>query len=478
MPIRIRLTLWYTGLLGAILLSFSIMLYMLLAFFLYGQVDQNLQDRAVQVGNQIETRSMFKQPSQVVLPPLDTFSSPAIFVQVVGPDGRLITATGNMGTQRFPYSPEVHQVNLGGQAVYKTVTIADTPVRIYSAPIVIGPPTQIVGAVQVGQSLSPIETTLRLVALFLTSGMLAFLILAALVGAFLARKALQPIEEINRTAGRIVGGQDLKQRLPDTSNMDEIGQLTLTINSMLERLDKFFQAQVRLSADVSHELRTPLTVIRGNIDLLRRGATDDPTELAEALHIIEGELDRMSRIVADLLLLSQADAGLSLRMGMVEMDTLLLEVYRQARVIASGVTIKLGHEDMAIIHGDADRLKQLLINLVTNAIKHTPAGGVITLSLYRDPAWVRIIVADTGRGIASNALPHIFERFYQAADNTQTGSGLGLSIAQWIAKAHGGKLTVTSEQGHGSTFTLWLPLEVPGDEPAKKQSNSAVAIKL
>jgi signal transduction histidine kinase len=423
---------------------------------------------------------MFQQPSQVVLPPLDNFSSSVIFVQVVGTDGRLITATGNMGDQRFPYSPEVHQINLSGQSAYNTITIAGVPIRIYSAPIIIGPPIQMVGAVQVGQSLSTIDTVLQLVALFLISGTLTIILLAAMVGAFLARKALQPIEEINRTAGRIVGGQDLKQRLPTAQNADEIGQLTITINNMLERLDKFFPAQVRLSADVSHELRTPLTVIRGNIDLLRRGAINDPAELAEAMHIIEGELDRMSRIVADLLLLSQADAGLSLRMGLVEMDTLLLEVYRQARVIASGVTIKLGHEDMAIVHGDADRLKQLLINLVTNALKHTPTGGSITLSLYRDPAWVRIIVADTGRGIAPSALPHIFARFYQAADNTQKGSGLGLSIAQWIARAHGGKLTVTSEQGHGSTFTLWLPLETGEDEnpSAKKQSNTAMAIKL
>jgi signal transduction histidine kinase len=227
---------------------------------------------------------------------------------------------------------------------------------------------------------------------------------------------------------------------------------------MLERLYNFFQAQVRLSADVSHELRTPLTAIRGNIDLLRRGAANDPPELEEALVIIDGELDRMSRIVADLLLLSQADAGLSLRMEKVELDTIILEVYRYARVTANGVNIQLGHEDQAIVYGDVDRLKQLLINLVTNAIKHTPSGGNVTISLYRDPEWVRVSVADTGRGIAPAALPHIFERFYQAeSSNQKNGTGLGLSIAQWIAEAHGGEITVTSELGKGSIFTLWLP---------------------
>ncbi len=469
MPIRIRLTLWYTVLLGAMLIAFGALLYMVLAFFLYDQVDRNLQDRAVQVGKQIESRSKLLERGQVVLPPLNSFSSPAIFIQVIAADGTVVVTTRNMGSDRLPYNPSTHQSNLAGQAVYDTITIDNTPVRVYSAPIIIGPPTQVLGAVMVGQSLKTIETTLSLMTLFLTGGTVAAMLLAAMIGAFLARKALDPIEKINQTASHIVGAQDLEQRLPTPATLDEIGQLTITINNMLERLDNFFQAQVRLSADVSHELRTPLTVIRGNVDLLRRGAADNPAELEEALAVIDGELDRMSRIVADLLLLSQADAGLSLRMGSVELDTIILEVYRQARVMANGITIKLGHEDQAIVYGDADRLKQLLINLVTNAIKHTPPTGAITLSLYRDPEWVRVIVADSGRGIATTALPHIFERFYQADNHAQKGSGLGLSIAQWIAKAHGGQITVTSELGKGSTFTLWLPLET-GKNKAKHPS--------
>jgi signal transduction histidine kinase len=315
----------------------------------------------------------------------------------------------------------------------------------------------VVGAVQVGQSLKEAEDTLQQVLVFLTGGTVAALIVAGLVGAFLAWTTLRPIEKINQAAMRIVSAQDLKQRLPTSETNDEIDRLIVTINDMLERLDNFFQAQVRLSADVSHELRTPLTVIRGNVDLLRRGAANDPSELNEALSIMDGELDRMSRIVADLLLLSQADAGLSLRMQPVELDTIILDVYRQARVTANGVNIQLGHEDQAVIQGDADRLKQLLLNLVTNALKHTPPGGYVTLSLYREPEWVRITVTDTGRGIAPTALPHIFERFYRAEDNNQKGTGLGLSIAQWIAQAHGGQITVTSEVGKGSVFTLWLP---------------------
>ena len=195
---------------------------------------------------------------------------------------------------------------------------------------------------QVGQSMKVIETTLHQMLLFLTGGTMIVMVVAALVGAFLSYTALRPIEKINQTASIIVGAQDLKQRLPTPKTVDEVGRLTTTINKMLERLDNFFQAQVRLSADVSHELRTPLTAIRGNVDLLRRGSCD-VDEIEDTLAIIDGELDRMSRIVADLLLLSQADAGMSLRMQNVELDTLILETYRQARVIANGVNIQLVH---------------------------------------------------------------------------------------------------------------------------------------
>lgn len=456
MPIRIHLTLWYTFLLGIILVTFSVLLYLVLKFSLHAQIDRNLQDRAQQVLTGIEAQAVINlKTGEVFVPQANVFSSPATFIQVVGTDGSIVSATDNLGTQNFPNHSDILAENLRGQDTFKTIMADETPLRIYSTPILFR--KQVVGAVQVGQSLKEVENTLRQVLFFLIGGTSAALVLAAMVGAFLAWTALRPIDRINQTVTRIVSAQDLKQRLPTSNTNDEIDQLTITINDMLERLDNFFQAQIRLSADVSHELRTPLTAIRGNVDLLRRGAAKNPEELNEALSVIDGELDRMSRIVADLLLLSQADAGMSLRMEPVELDTIILDVYRQARVTANGVQIQLGHEDQAVIQGDPDRLKQLLINLVTNAIKHTSPGGKVTLSLYREPEWVRIAVADTGRGIAPGALPHIFERFYQADQSNQKGTGLGLSIAQWIAEAHRGEITVDSELGKGSVFTLWLP---------------------
>ncbi len=460
MPIRIRLTFWYTGLLGLILITLSLMLFWVVKYSLEFQVDQTLADRAQQVGTALEAqRVLVSMTGKLYVPELEVllnvFSSPAIFIQVVDTQGNVLVASANLGGVRFPATDEVLTSNLNLQSTYTTIIFGETPYRIYSAPLSIE--NQVVGAVQVGQSIAFIEGTMRQISLILTGGTLLGLFVAVLMGLFISWKALVPIERINKGVTQIFRGQDLKKRLPTNKPNDEVNQLIVTINGMLERLDNFFQAQVRLSADVSHELRTPLTAIRGNIDLLRRGAASDPDELNEALFVIDGELDRMSRIVADLLLLSQADAGLSLRVGTVELDTIVLDVYRQARLMAQGLNVVLGHEDQAVIKGDADRLKQLLINLVTNAIKHTPPGGTVTLSLYRDRDWIQIKVSDTGHGITPTALPHIFERFYQGEHNREKGTGLGLSIAQWIANAHGGQITVTSELNQGSEFTLWLP---------------------
>jgi signal transduction histidine kinase len=292
-------------------------------------------------------------------------------------------------------------------------------------------------------------------------GSLVALLLAAVGGNILARAALRPIKAITETAQQITGTEDLSQRIPVAMPSDELGQLTETINDMLGRLEEAFDAQQRLVGDVSHELRTPLTTIQGNLDLLRRGAADDPAMRTDALRAIGDETARMRRLVADLLLLAQADAGLKLHLQPVELDTLLLDVYRQAQVMArdSGVAVRLGAEDQAIVQGDADRLRQLLLNLADNAIKYTPTGGEVTLTLHRNNGWVEIEVEDTGVGIAPEDLPHIFDRFYRA-DRSRArpgGSGLGLSIAQWIAQAHEGRLTAASEPGRGSTFTLLLP---------------------
>ncbi len=458
MSIRTRLTLWYIGLLGAILLVFSALFYSLLSYRMMAEVDRNVQSRARQVVAfvQAENDPLFLLVSGLLtLPPIDVFSAPGIYVQIVSVDGRVASRSYNMGAQTLPIDEEMLTYNLKGQATSYVLRAGDARLHIYSTPLMVG--GQVIGAVQVGQSLRNTDAILQTVLYLLIGGNAATLLLATLGGVFLARTALSPIDRITQTALRISRAEDLSQRLEMPQAQDEVGRLAATFNEMLGRLETLFRTQQRLIADVSHELRTPLTTMRGNLDLLRLGAADDPQARGETLETIEGEMARMSRLVADLLLLAQADAGISLAKKPVELDTLLLEVYRQAQLMADGVEVKLGHEDQAVVMGDADRLTQLLLNLVDNALKYTPPGGEVKLSLYHEQGWVQIAVADTGIGIPEEDLPHIFERFYRADKaRVRGGTGLGLSIAQWIAQAHGGYLTVESQVGKGSTFTLWL----------------------
>jgi two-component system, OmpR family, sensor kinase len=472
MSIRTRLTLWYTGLLAISLLVIGVLIYTLVGRILVTNLDERLIAQAKDVIALIQSEN---DPLQVMLsgraqlPPIDVYGS-QYFIQIVQLDGRAVQLSENLRGQRLPVPLEFVRDIVPGEPRRLTLETSGTRLRVVSLPIPLG--NQIIGIIEVAANMASTSDALDVIRRALLFSSLLALLLAAVGGSILARAALGPIKAITETAQQITGTEDLSQRIPVAMPGDELGQLTETINDMLGRLDEAFSAQQRLVADVSHELRTPLTTIQGNLDLLRRGAADDPTMRGEALAAIEDQTARMRRLVADLLLLAQADAGLKLHRQPVELDTLLLDIYRQAQVMArnTGVTVRLGAEDQAIVEGDADRLRQLLLNLTDNAIKYTPVGGEVTLTLQRDDGWVAIGVEDTGVGIAPEDLPHIFERFYRA-DRSRTrpgGSGLGLSIAHWIAQAHGGELTVTSEPGRGSTFTLHLP-QASGDEEAESE---------
>ncbi|HFB52443.1 MAG TPA: HAMP domain-containing histidine kinase [Anaerolineae bacterium] len=459
MSIRIRLTLWYVSLLAVILITFSVAFYTVLQYSLTTELDRSLQERAQQVAAGIRA---LNDPLDILrfgvirLPELDVFSSRSIYIQITDAQGDVIKRSPNLMGRELPIDQEILNNLRAKQPIIKTMPIGSMEMRLYSAPLVSGD-GDVLGMVQVGNPVGEIQATLRRVLLFLVSGTIISLGLAMLGGVWLVYLSLRPIERITETANRIVSAEDLKQRLPVPPTDDELARLSRTINLMLERLDNFFQAQVRLSADVSHELRTPLTIIRGNVDILRRMG-DSPTDREEALNAIESALNRMARLVSDLLLLSQADAGMTLKMQPIDLDGVILDVFQQAHALRNGVELKLGHADPARVYGDADRLKQLLINLMENAIKHTPKGGSVTLSVYRGENTVRISVADTGAGIAPEHLPHIFDRFYRVKGQRVKGSGLGLAIAKWIAEAHNGTLTAESEPGIGSTFILTLPL--------------------
>jgi len=287
-------------------------------------------------------------------------------------------------------------------------------------------------------------------------------VLASLgLGYWLSDQTLKPIEALTEAADNIATAKDLETRLNWNGPMDELGRLTVVFNRMMDRLEHLFTAQRRLVADVSHELRTPLTAIRGNLDLVKRYGMDDTS-----LEAMQSETARMSRMVDDLLLLARADYGnLTIEMSEIDLDTVVGEVFKEARILAKdrNLLVRIHQIEPVRLNGNADRLKQLLLNLVSNAIKFTPDGGQIGLALRHSGNEAILQVTDTGVGIEPEDLTHVFDRFYQA-DTSRTrvsnsgGAGLGLSIAKWIVEAHGGTIEVKSTPNVQTVFTVKLPI--------------------
>jgi signal transduction histidine kinase len=315
---------------------------------------------------------------------------------------------------------------------------------------------------QTGTSLTIIDGLRNEIVRYLVVLSVIAIILAGMFGLVTGRRALTPLATVTETALQITRADDLSRRIPTKGIVDdEVGKLITAFNDTMGRLEKLFATQRRFVADIGHELRTPLTVIRGNIDLMRRVGIEDQ----QSLHSIELEVDRLARLVEDLLILAQAESGkLPMDNRRVELDTLLLEVFSQAHVLAADrVKLEIGKIDQVLVCGDRDRLKQVVLNLVANAIKYTTEGGKVTVSLSKETGRAELSVKDTGMGIAGEDLPHVFERFYRG-DKSRTrgkdgaGFGLGLSIAYWIARNHGGEIEVKSKLNRGSTFTMRLPL--------------------
>src|SRR6266566_4864627 len=263
----------------------------------------------------------------------------------------------------------------------------------------------------------------------------------------------------------ITDGRSLHRRLALSEETTDFADLVTTLNAMISRLETSFAGLRRFTADASHELKTPLTVLRADVE---RAMTDTSSQTERMIALEEAlqEVRRMSDLVESLLTLARADEGrFDLHREPVELQPLVQEVYETALILgeAQGVTVNLPFTADAVVMGDRTRLRQLFLNLVTNAIKYTPAGGKVELGLGRHPDNTTFAVRDTGIGISAADFPHVFERFWRA-DRVRSrmsergGFGLGLAISQWIAQAHGGTLTASSRLGRGSLFTVTLPV--------------------
>jgi len=460
--LRARLTLWYTAVLALVLLAFGLAVYALLSLSLIRQIDATLNVAADEI------RLAFRREVEGIrLPPMALDLSANVYVQIWDTGGNLVVQ--NVTVAETPFDPTHLEL---AQAAFSEVTFEDIHLRVLTYPLVAQPEGTVVGTMQLASPLTTVDEAQRALLVLLLSGGLMAVLLAALVGWTTAAAALRPLEQMTETALQITRADDLSRRIPlNGPAQGEVGRLILAFNETLERLENLFETQRRFLADVSHELRTPLTTVLGNLDLMRKMGHLD----AESLEAISSETQRMKRLVQDILVLTQAESGkLPLGRAELELDTLVLEVFQQSKVLAKErVEVRLGQEDQARVMGDRDRLKQVLLNLMSNAIEYTPPGGTVTLGLACVGDWARVTVSDTGPGIPQDELPHIFERFYRVDRSRrrtgQGGAGLGLSIAYWITRSHEGRLEVASEVGKGTTFSVWLPQSGSGcaDVPAR-----------
>jgi heavy metal sensor kinase len=456
---RLRLTLWYTVLLGLVLAGFAVLVYVAVARQLENQVDFDLQRRALNASRALRavSRDWPTIRSRPVDLPATALTDTSLYVQVVGPDGEVRAASPNLPAP-LPIPPASLRQALDGQETHDTLAFHDGRIELYTAPLLLD--GDVVGVLQVAAPLGSLELSLTQLRLVLGGVVLIAVGLAALLGSFLAKKAMRPVDQLTQTAHAIGHSTDLSRRLPEPVQRDELGRLAATFNEMLGQLEQAFTTQRRFLADASHELRSPLAAIRTNVEALLRGVDDDPVERNDTLRAIARETDRMGRLVADLLALAHADAGQPLERRTVALDSLLLDVYQQQRRLAGPVRLELGDLEQVQVEGDPDRLKQLLLNLVDNALRYTQPGGTVELDLVRQDGQAALRVRDDGPGIAPEHLPRIFDRFYRV-DRTRArqagGTGLGLAICKWVAEAHGGRIEVASEPGQGSTFTVLLP---------------------
>lgn len=453
MSLRARLTLGYSAVLAGVLLVFSAALYLLLTYGLVYQLDQTLAQSAETI---LRTSRVTTQRNlRIITLPSLAFAAPNVYIQVWSSNRELIASSGNVSSLSEP----LDSADLGiQQQRYSEVRVASAHLRVFTVPITLAGAEA--GFLQVGTPLTTVDRIRASLLLMLVLGDTLGIVVAAALGSLIAGRALRPLDTVTETALQITRADDLSRRLAlEAPAGSEVGRLILAFNETLERLEDLFYSQRRFLADVSHELRTPLTAIRGNVDLIRRMGADE-----ESLEAIQTEAERLMRLVGDLLLLAQAETGnLPMAHDPVDVDTVLLEVFQQGRVLAQDhLTLAMGDWDQAQVVGDRDRLKQLFLNLVANAVQYTPSGGRVTLSLRLVGEWTHISVTDTGPGIPAEEIPHLFERFYRMdrsrARKPRTGAGLGLSIAYWIAHNHGGRIEVASELGKGTTFSVWLPL--------------------
>ncbi|CAG0983056.1 two-component system, OmpR family, sensor kinase [Anaerolineales bacterium] len=454
-PLRWRLTIWHLSLTALGLLGLILFSYRLLSNSLHAEINNTLAERARHVSDAVAI--IPNRPIEgISQDATDEFRSPGIYVQIFDSEGALVARSFNLGVQQIhALTIDINRV-LEGESFYTVAEISGSPVQLYYQPI--QRDGRIVGAIQVGESLAVLESTLKRLRVIYSVGAASVLFFGLLGGWLLSRLGLRPVVRVMQTARDIVGAEDLSRRVPYVGPADEIGALATTFNEMLTRLQTLFESQRRFLAETAHELRTPLASMLGNVDLLATFG-ENPARRRETIAAIQRTGKHVARLLDDLLLLAQAEAGWHLSsLASIALDDVLMEAYEAAQLITEQVALKVEKCEPAFVRGDADRLRQVFMNLIDNALKHSPPDSVVTLALWREEGKVMVRIRDHGTGIPEDALKRIFDPFFRAPGSGRLpGAGLGLTIVLWIVREHGGDVIIESPSGCGTTVTLSFP---------------------
>ena len=462
-PAQTRLTVWFSTLLAVMIITLGVIALWLVEHELASNGDELLIDKAGSIAaetNIARNRLTFDSDEVPLIAGLEV-------VRIWDQEHRLAFSqegAPDLGT------PGDDQINswLAGKSEFMSVRDANgTPIRLYSQPI--WQRNRIIGALQIGRAEADKDAVIGELRLYGLIGLVVALGLAWLGGHWLARRVFQPIATITSEAERI-DAEALSRRLALPSANDELRRLATAFNAMIARLDEAFERQKQFTADASHELRTPLAVLQSQIELAQ-ARRRDPDYDARIYAELADDVDRLARIVENLFALAQADSGEAISLDPIDIQELVADVGARFSPVAQsrGVHFEVMLDDTSEIVGNELWLTQLISNLLENALRHTRAGGRIALSLREDDGFVEVRLRDTGTGIAPEHLPHVFERFYRADSvrgRSTGGAGLGLAICDWVARVHGGTLSVVSELGSGSTFSLRIPKSIGKEAPA------------
>jgi len=470
--LKFQLVVWYVGLLTCCFVLLGAGAYAVLRGYLIGALKQSQFRRARQI-SQLVLQAAERHSLTNVGAEVEARYAPGLnerLVRVSRSDGEVIYVSDAPASQSFV--PSALHVSPWPARIETSQTVALSDGR---ALLVTSRAVQVPGGgrylVETGALMDDVQADLKQWLTFLAVGLPVAALVAMIGGYWLVKRALAPVDRIASTAERI-GSHNLSERLPVAQTGDELERLSLALNHMIERLDQAFQHSRRFVADASHELRTPLTVLRGELESLTQAPRPD-SEWRERMGSALEEVERLVNIVEGLFAISRLDAG-EAQAEWVKFDLARLAAATtdQMSLLAEdkNITLNCAATKDVWVEGDRARMKQVVVNLLDNAIKYTPSGGKVALTVSAQDSKALLEVADNGVGIPSEALPRVFERFFrvdQARSREQGGAGLGLSIAKSICTAHHGRVEAFSAPKQGSIFRVELPL---ASAPANKNN--------